>query len=198
MSTGECSPPALASPTKGKIITVPADRGEGTIRNGSQCLLSETGFTTGWQRVLLWANGTVQRILSSYHNQAVTIKVIRNEPVLGKPAVFMESYTEPAGALLFNREVQLKIGDRILCVAQSKIAVTDSRFKDLLITKGVGIGQVFHYAKIVPDFRLLKVGQLPDQSFWRLYSLSCEGVYFEIHEHFMADVLVLDHSPLAL
>ncbi|KAJ1921475.1 hypothetical protein IWQ60_006750 [Tieghemiomyces parasiticus] len=181
-----------ADPPAATALTLPTAQGDGTVRNGTVCLLPDLIGITPWQRVLLWANGNVQRILSAYHNQPLRIHVLRNDQVLERAKWHLETHQPDANALLLDREVQLLIGDRSMCRAQSKVAISDASYERLFIEEGVGIGQLFHYSKVVPDFHLVRIGHHPDGSFWRLYTLSVPGVHFEIHEHFSADVFQLD------
>ncbi|KAJ1962701.1 hypothetical protein IWQ62_003446 [Dispira parvispora] len=170
------------------VIVVSKNVGDGMAKAGSHCVLPQDNFTTPLQRVLLWANGNLQRILSAFHNTPVSIKVLHHKAVDPDVGLVLDCHVPSPQALLYDRKIHLVGNERLLCVANSKIVVWNETFKNLLVNEGVGIGQIFHYCKIVPDFRLLRVGEEANGSFWRLYSLSTDGIYFEIHEWFPSNV----------
>ncbi|KAJ1967502.1 hypothetical protein H4R34_006383, partial [Dimargaris verticillata] len=119
------------------------------------------------------------------------IKVLRHATVKLSPTWSFDTFDPTPGALLYDREINLVATERVLCIATSKIAITNDTFQRMLVQDGVGIGQLFHYAGVVPKFRLLQIGKDPDGAFWRLYSLSCDGIHFEIHEWFPANVFAI-------
>ena len=79
------------------------------------------------QRVALTANGNLQRVLSAYHNERVTIRVLSHE-------------RESLG--LWRRRVVLELADRPACVARSSV-VARTRTAIEEASKGGGLGQLF-------------------------------------------------------
>ena len=79
------------------------------------------------QRVALTANGNLQRVLSAYHNERVTIRVLSHE-------------RESLG--LWRRRVVLELADRPACVARSSV-VARTRTAIEKAQQGGGLGQLF-------------------------------------------------------
>ncbi|KAJ1971914.1 hypothetical protein H4R35_004981 [Dimargaris xerosporica] len=192
------SPISVTSADGTVVIKLPQNFTDGTLRNGVNCVFPKEVQVQPLQRVLIWANGTVQRILSSFHNTPIAIKVLRHATAALSSTWKFDAFDPTPGALLYDREINLVTAEReeidvhqVLCIATSKIAITNKAFQRMLVNDGVGIGQLFHYAGVVPTFRLLQIGKDPDGAFWRLYSLSCDGIHFEIREWFPANVFAV-------
>lgn len=141
---------------------------------------------TPLERVALSAEGDLQRIISSYHNAAVTVSIKRCAEV------------EPG---LFDREVDLSVLGRVFCTATSSLSPKTVECAHLLREKSVGLGQLFRYSRVYPTFRLLDVGREDEEGgedgeeggkegggFWRLYELDCpEVINCRILERFAGD-----------
>ena len=127
------------------------------------------------ERILLTANGNVQRILSAYFNTKVSVEIISNIQILSTKK-----------EQVFDRKVELRIYDQstIVCEAFSQITITDPHILDLILNQGIAIGQLFRYLNILPQFKLLQVGR-SNESFWRNYTLSASGIHCEIKEIFI-------------
>ena len=80
------------------------------------------------QRVALTANGNLQRVLSAYHNERVTIRVLSHEARIIR--------TCGGGAVV------LELADRPACVARSSV-VARTRTAIEERNKGGGLGQLF-------------------------------------------------------
>ncbi|RKO88285.1 hypothetical protein BDK51DRAFT_14460, partial [Blyttiomyces helicus] len=128
------------------------------------------------ERILLTANGTVQRILSAFWNATVTVEIITNAR-LDETAV-----TDPLKAV-FRREVNIRCRDNVVCNAKSTITITDPEHLRLIEEELVGIGQLFRYLNVLPEFELVRAGQTPE-TFWRDYELRSAGIACRIHEEF--------------
>ncbi|KAI8801360.1 hypothetical protein BJ742DRAFT_837723 [Cladochytrium replicatum] len=140
------------------------------------------------ERILLTANGNVQRILSAYFNSTVKVQIIYN--VLKDPG---------PGALerlpvCFKREVDIICREKVCCHATSTITISNAAYVSLVTEKGVGIGQLFRYLNMLPEFELLDLGR-NEKGFWRRYVLCSEGISCEILEEFPHDLF--DASLLA-
>lgn len=91
------------------------------------------GNYTPLERIILTANGNLQRIFSAYFNAKIVVNVKRND------------FYNDGDHLRIERTVILECSGRELCTAASKITVSDPKFIDLLQSGKVGIGQLFRY-----------------------------------------------------
>lgn len=128
------------------------------------------------ERVLIAANGNLQRLVSSYLNSEVSVAVSYNRRVEhGK----------------YEREVTLSVRSQQFAVATSTVTLTREDCIDAVERRGVAIGQMFRYLNIMPRFRLHSVGEQADARFWREYTLEAEGCCCRIREVIMKNVLEL-------
>ena len=117
------------------------------------------------QRVALTANGNLQRVLSAWHNERVTIRVLSHE-------------RESLG--LWRRRVILEIGGRAACVARSSV-VAQTRTAIEAAAAGGGLGQLFSRLGGKQEFSLLEVAK-SETTFSRVYVLSNEHLVCHIEE----------------
>ena len=117
------------------------------------------------QRVALTANGNLQRVLSAYHNERVTIRVLSHE-------------RESLG--LWRRRVVLELADRPACVARSSV-VARTRTAIEEASKGGGLGQLFSELGGKQEFSLLEVARA-EATFSRVYVLSNAQLVCHIEE----------------
>ncbi|KAJ1536404.1 hypothetical protein HK405_015250, partial [Cladochytrium tenue] len=143
------------------------------------------------ERVLLTANGNVQRILSAFYNSPVTVEVLRND------LVPESQRSHPLALAEYDREVQLLVSGNVCCTATSTVRLMDKEHLELVAEKHVGIGQLFRYLNVLPAFELLELGR-GEGFFWRLYTLASSGVHCEIKEVFPDDVFALGSVPSVL
>ncbi|KAJ8604335.1 hypothetical protein CTAYLR_002509 [Chrysophaeum taylorii] len=127
-------------------------------------LVANVSFTP-MQRVALTSNGNFQRVLSSYHNRPVQIRVIRNEKV---------------GPGLYERAVVLSCRERPCCVAQSVVA-TQPAASELVDSGAIGIGQLFERLGELPKFSLIEVAK-NERTISRVYTLASAHVACYIEE----------------
>jgi hypothetical protein len=74
----------------------------------------------------------------------------------------------------------------------STITVTDKKIRKLIESGEVGIGQVFRYLSILPNFKLIWIKRkLNNQQLIRQYTLSIPGFECLITETFHPDFLSL-------
>ncbi|KAI9343047.1 hypothetical protein DFJ73DRAFT_842028 [Zopfochytrium polystomum] len=132
------------------------------------------------ERVILTANGNVQRIFSAFYNLPVTVEIVRN---VRKPKAH---FSDPLSLVEYDREVRLVVGGKTCCTATSVVKLFDDIQRRLVEDQQVGIGQLFRYQSILPEFELLQVGRV-DGHFWREYVLQSKGVRCEIKETFPDD-----------
>ncbi|TPX35353.1 hypothetical protein SmJEL517_g02203 [Synchytrium microbalum] len=149
--------------------SIPAHLGD--VMSSRETFVSLSDEFTPMQRILLTANGNVQRILSAYYNAPVTVDILFNEKIAGS--------TE--NCIMFNRSVDIKVNKYTCCRATSTVSIYDPAYLKLVEEDGVGIGQLFRYLNILPEFQLLEVGRDDGVAggvggFWRRYILSAAGV----------------------
>eukprot|EP01117_Protostelium_nocturnum_P018211 TRINITY_DN7574_c0_g1_i1.p1 TRINITY_DN7574_c0_g1~~TRINITY_DN7574_c0_g1_i1.p1 ORF type:complete len:208 (-),score=59.57 TRINITY_DN7574_c0_g1_i1:227-850(-) len=149
----------------------------GDIMSSRETTLRLPDQFTPLERIALTANGNLQRILSAYFNETVSISVLKNVPITLTEGNLGE----------YDREVELKCGSIVLCNAKSRICIKDQKILDLIEKEGVAIGQLFRYLDKLPSFCLNAVGR-KNGSFWRTYTLNMEGYECVIHEVFPSSI----------
>lgn len=133
------------------------------------------------ERVLLTANGNLQRLVSSYHNTSVSVRVV---------------YSREVATGEFERKVTLLCGGTEFAEATSRLHITRADCISAIADGGVAIGQLFRHLNILPTFELTAAGRdAGGEQIWRDYLLSGEGVVCEIHERIRSDVLGALVSP---
>ncbi|KAI9189283.1 hypothetical protein H9P43_000714 [Blastocladiella emersonii ATCC 22665] len=155
---------------------------------------------TPLERVIMSSNGSLQRVLSAFYNAPIDVKLVKNVAVPQAPSPTpdapVSAGTDEAAAQAsrwqVDREIHLLCQGEVLCVAKSSLVITSPDYYDLLITRGVGLGQFFRHVGVLPAFELLEVRkpEAPADMF-RLYTLSCPGVVCTIGEtfpHWIADM----------
>ena len=141
---------------------------------------------TPLQRVVLSANGNLQRLVSSFHNSAVTIK---------------SRYNRVVHRGLIEREVELIVFGTIFGVATSTVQLSRADLISAMEEQGLAIGQLFRHLNVMPNFDLRDAGHLDPgaladgepavERFYREYELSGDGVKCEIREVLRADLFEL-------
>ncbi|KAJ1853919.1 hypothetical protein GGH12_004514 [Coemansia sp. RSA 1822] len=141
----------------------------------TSCMLPDV-FKNPVQRIMLMANGNLQRVLSAYYNLPVSVEVVYNAP---------EPCDKPGMPVRYSRDINLVCNRRVVCSAQSTVELLTCKAVDLVVRQGVGIGQLFRYMNVLPMFRLLEAHLSDDDaSFDRLYELRSEDVACVICERF--------------
>lgn len=164
------------------------------------------------ERIILLANGNLQRIISAYYNAKVTVVIKKNVRV---------------SEGVYDRIVDLVCYGKVFCTAESKVVVTDeamlravNRYVDatsdrlltmnsdissrlihkfprfsVLRSNRIGIGQLFRYFGVLPNFRLVKAAKSADDgAISRTYVLYSDGVECKIREVFSKDIFRLSKS----
>ena len=130
---------------------------------------------TPMQRVVLSANGNLQRLVSSYYNLPVTVTAVYNRRVAHGS---------------YEREVKLSVKDKTFAVATSLLSTTREDCINAIETQGIAIGQMFRYFNILPKFELLHA-TMGEGTFSRRYRLYGEDVQANIEEILQADIFAL-------
>ena len=134
------------------------------------------------ERVLLTANGNLQRIVSSFYDADVSVAVIHcTERSLQRG--------ERDVVAAFDREAHLSVHGSVFCVAKSDVWLHTPESVAMVSSGEIGIGQLYRQGNILPRFTLLDAGKSDDDgSFWRKYELASDVVSCVIHEQFTADI----------
>ena len=148
------------------------------------------GDFTALQRIILSANGNLQRLVSSYYNSPVRVVTRKCQEV-----------EQTEGRSDFEREVELHVFGRVFAIAKSKVRLTRSELIRAVGERGVAIGQLFRQLNVMPTFELRDAGFLPPAAlvdgaeraplFFRQYELSSEGIACNIREEIRADLFEL-------
>lgn len=97
---------------------------------------------------------------------------------------------EKCGNNAFNREVNLTCLGKVVCNAKSKIVLNNEEYLKLIEEKKVGIGQLFRFLHLLPEFELISIGKESNR-FWRVYNLIADGIVATIHEEFPLNIFEL-------
>lgn len=154
----------------------------------TRSLATRYGIANPLDRMALTANGNLQRLVASYYDAPVTVVVqscrLRESP---PPPPYRGA---PASAPhVWDRAVHLQVLGATFCTAHSVIAVHDAQCRHLVAAKRVGLGQLFRYLDLLPEFVLHGAGPQDDDGggdggFWRDYTLQCAELTCRIHEDF--------------
>lgn len=152
---------------------------DGLITSESNSLAKVYGIHHPMDRIAVTANGNLQRIVSSYYDAPVTVTL---------------KHCHPVEDGIWDRCVHLSVFDQVFCKADSKVQVHNDEWKSLVESGTIGLGQLFRYQNVLPEFILHAAGPLPDGGFWRKYTLECSSMTCLIHEEFCPHIW--DLSPL--
>lgn len=158
----------------------------------SSTLESTFGISNPLDRLLLTANGNMQRLVSSYYDAPVSVVVDYCEPIQRKTQ--KGRLQIKTTHKVWRRQVQLKIFGESFCIAKSEITVYDPMCQQLVDSGKVGLGQLFRYLDILPVFELLAAGTKEKGGLWRDYTLNCTSMSCRIHEDYCADLWSLPTS----
>lgn len=143
-------------------------------------------------RVILTANGNLQRILASYYDAPVSVHVHHCH--------LRSDHTAAHLPAIWDRVVDLRVLGHVVCTATSVITVHDAQCAQWVQSGQVGLGQLFRYLDLLPEFTLLDAGMCDAQQdddnggggFWRCYRLECQELICEIHEVFCPELWELE------
>lgn len=110
-------------------------------------LAEEFGVTNPMDRLLLTANGNLQRLISSYYDSPVSVSV---------------KYCEPVEQDVWHRQVQLIVHNQVFCTATSTIVVHSNKYRDLVASGQVGLGQLFRLECVLPACNIQEARASPD------------------------------------
>lgn len=139
--------------------------------NNTTTLADCYGIHHPLDRMALTANGNLQRLVASYYDAPVSVVV--------------QSCTLDTESGAWDRVVHLQVAaTTTFCIATSVIHVHDPVCQQLVESGRVGIGQLFRFLNVLPEFQLLTAGPRAGGGFWREYRLDCPELTCRIHEEF--------------
>ena len=131
--------------------------------NETSCIFSNN--YSPLERIILSANGNLQKILSAYFNTTISVIIKDNFKVDNNTII---------------RQSIMKCKNIIVCYMNSKITILHG---DITINGDIAIGQIFQKMRKVPNFKLHQIEKSKD-SFQRKYTLWTEQLRCEIIETF--------------
>lgn len=166
---------------------------------------------TGIERIVLSAQGDLQRVLSAFFAQPIVVALVccqtlyHTSPTsalapltLPNPAAIASTSQETP--MVQTRKVYLKCAGKVVCTATSCVRITSPECARLFLEEKYAIGQMFRRLEKVPAFDLLATGfstadelegnpgsvgdNKRDQELWRKYRLSMPDFECEILEVF--------------
>ncbi|EEC45099.1 predicted protein [Phaeodactylum tricornutum CCAP 1055/1] len=188
------------------------DRKESADQTSDTSLASRYGIHDPLNRMALTANGNLQRLVSSYYDAPVQVvvdscrkrssNVSSNVQIMSRPIQLSGAAT----AQVWDRVVHLTVFGKTFCTATSVITVYDELCQSLVESGQVGLGQLFRYLDLLPEFTLHNAGvhqtgktmatkkvgrgggRGRGEGFWRDYTLSCAEISCRIHEDFQQGI----------
>jgi len=124
-----------------------------------------SGLEKPLERIIATANGNLQRIVSSWSNQKVSVIVKQNIKDQSR----------------YRRSVDLSCGGKVFAHADSVVTLSDAAIVEAVESGRVGLGQVFRQFDLLPAFELQSVCVL-DGSLERRYVLKSSGIRCDISE----------------
>ncbi|KAG1752699.1 uncharacterized protein EDB91DRAFT_1044297, partial [Suillus paluster] len=137
--------------------------------------------TSGLERIMLAAQGDLQRLLSSFFARPIFIELVYAN---GSPRLRPASSEHP---ITQSRQVHLVCASRVVCTATSTVTITNPDFERLFLDDKFPIGQTFRKMQRNPQFTLLDVQTqvvCGKRELRRTYTLETEGFLCEILEVF--------------
>jgi hypothetical protein len=142
---------------------------DGLVTSENYSLAQIYGIHHPLDRMAVTANGNLQRLFSSYYDAPVRVLV---------------DYSRQSSRSEWDRRVHLTVFNQTFCTADSRVQVHNKESQELVQSGKVGLGQLFRYLDILPEFSLQAAGPTPEGGFWRNYTLDCSLVTCSIHEVF--------------
>jgi hypothetical protein len=212
-------------------------------------LAKRYGIRHPLDRMALTANGNLQRLICSYYDAPVSVTLDRQyrerdrdfrgeqdgnsqtidtpteAPLTGDRARSAANADSSSASHVWHRVVHLSVFGRTFCTATSVITVNDPTCQALVESGKVGLGQLFRYLDLLPEFTLIGAGRMDEQAtssrtsrradhndatesipthptreggggnFWREYRLDCNELSCYIREEFCPGLWDLRPMP---
>lgn len=152
------------------------------LRESGHSLAELYGIDNPLDRMLITANGNLQRLFASYYDTEVIVTVLEC------------TCRRPESPAVWDRTVELRLNrgtssSVLLCTARSEITIRSSVAAEAIASNAVGIGQWFRHANVLPTFELHGAGYREKQRrLWRLYTLDSKDMQCRIREDFVPNV----------
>jgi hypothetical protein len=148
----------------------------GDLMGGCETNMIVGGSFTPLERIIITANGNLQRIMSAYYGAPVIVNILKCDPIeditlYKNTKIYNDNTNKNTLLCVYDREVTLLMNDQIFCTAKGLIEIYDKELIDAIEYKKIGIGQIFRYLGALPSFKLHAAGKKQDGSLWRDYSL---------------------------
>ncbi|PFH51015.1 hypothetical protein AMATHDRAFT_3408 [Amanita thiersii Skay4041] len=176
---------------------------------------------TGFERVALSARGDLQRTLSAFFAEPISVSTVYSYTYtqcstdapptpLELPNSLAISFASHDNPITQQRQVLLQCQGKTVCTATSAVRITNAEFAHLFLEEKYAIGQMFRRVNSPPAFHLLAVGigsqtlssaegekvSPPDISasgqLWRRYRLSIPDFECDIEEIFPSRDMFVD------
>lgn len=145
----------------------------GDIMSKKETNISVVGEFTPLERIVITANGNLQRILSAYYGAPISVVIKK---------------CEKKSDYKYDREVDLVVNGQVACTARGEIVLHSDECIEAIESKSIGVGQLFRFLGVLPTFTLLGVGRANNQ-LWREYELSCPQLKCTFVETFSENFL---------
>lgn len=154
----------------------------GTSSENATTLATAFGLTNPLDRLILTANGNLQRLIASYYDADVSVRV-------------EGCACRRSNRNVWDRTVHLKVLGVEFCRAESEVTIHEEAYQELVASGQVGLGQLFRYLNILPMFLLRDAGVNPTTGgIWREYTLQCDALTCQIREEFIPGLWELDRQ----
>jgi chorismate-pyruvate lyase len=160
----------------------------------TKTVAQQYGITNPLDRMLLTANGNLQRLVSSYYDAPVAVVVDAQQQQQqyssDSNTDISQGSTNTTSVAVWNRVVRLMVHNTTFCTATSTIQVHNDNCQRLVASGRVGLGQLFRYLNVLPEFALLGagIGEATGTGLWREYTLHCPELTCTIREEFCEKV----------
>jgi hypothetical protein len=154
---------------------------------------SESLGLSSVERMAMACYGNLGVVFSSYYLQPVEVEI----ETFGKAPTYECDFSEsPRPLSLWDRVVNVMIGDRRFCKATCKVRVYSEEIQQTMTEQDFTIGNLLRTEGLQPKFRLHQAGRSSDGGLWRYYTMDCPGqLELDILEEFSRDAFTFDCTP---
>ena len=130
---------------------------DGLVTTSQYGLAKAFGIVHPLDRMAVTANGNLQRLFSSYYDAPVFVVVDYCRPS-SLPTSTTTSTATTGTTKIWDRRVHLMVHNTTFCTATTQIHVHDVHCQELVESGQVGIGQLYRYLDVLPEFELHDAG----------------------------------------
>ena len=127
---------------------------DGLVTTSQYGLAKAFGIVHPLDRMAVTANGNLQRLFSSYYDAPVYVVVDYCRPA----SSLSHPQATPSTTKIWDRRVHLMVHNTTFCTATTQIHVHDVHCQELVESGQVGIGQLYRYLDVLPEFELHDAG----------------------------------------